>query len=265
MSVMVRLLLSACALSFLAACTTMPDDEKTAINDPYENTNRKIFAFNLALITMHLNRQQIFTERQPLNLFREAYAIMCPGRECLLTAVNSALQGKFENAALASLNFLVNGLTFGFVDLMEGEDQPKREDFGQTLTSAGMDQGPYLVVPFLGSNTVRSASGRLWILFLIRLERSVEKQHQMLGTTLPIVNAVSFRATHFDTINDVKNNSLDAYARARSAYYQQRDKLLQNNLPKGEEHNGLDEFETFFHGISGLKGIIMTSPAKILF
>jgi len=50
----------------------------------------------------------------------------------------------------------------------------------------------------------------------------------------------------FDTINDVKNNSLDAYARARSAYYQQRDKLLQDNLPKGELKDDLDEFETFF-------------------
>ena len=50
----------------------------------------------------------------------------------------------------------------------------------------------------------------------------------------------------YQLINDVKNNSLDAYARARSAYYQQRDKLLQDNLPKGEVKDDLDEFETFF-------------------
>ena len=142
MSVMVRLLLSASALSFLAACTSMPDDEKTAINDPFENTNRKIFAFNLAVDDYALEPAANLyrnTAPEPVQKGVNNY-VSWAGMP--LTAVNSALQGKFENAALASLNFLVNGLTFGFVDLMEGEDQPKREDFGQTLTSAGMDQGP---------------------------------------------------------------------------------------------------------------------------
>ena len=246
MSVMVRLLLSACALSFLAACTSMPDDERTAINDPFENTNRKIFAFNLAVDNYVLEPAANLyrnTAPEPVQRGVRNY-VSWAGKP--LTAVNSALQGKFENAALASLNFLVNGLTFGFVDLMEGEDQPKREDFGQTLTSAGMDQGPYLVVPFLGSNTVRSASGRAVDMVINPLGAFSGKIASDARTTLPIVNAVSLRATHFDTINDVKIKSLDAYARARSAYYQQRDKLLQDNLPKGELKDDLDEFETFF-------------------
>jgi phospholipid-binding lipoprotein MlaA len=162
------------------------------------------------------------------------------------TAVNSVLQGKFENAALASLTFLVNGLTLGFVDLMEGEDKPEHEDFGQTMASAGVNQGPYLMVPVIGSNTVRSASGRVVDFVLNPLRAFSGETVSDARATLPVVSAVSFRATHFDTINDVKNNSLDAYARARSAYYQQRDKLLQDNLPKGELKDDLDEFETFF-------------------
>ena len=77
------------------------------------------------------------------------------------TAVNSGLQGKFENAALASLTFFVNGLTFGFADLMEGEDRPEQEDFGQTLASAGISKkAPILIAPFLGSHTARSLVGR---------------------------------------------------------------------------------------------------------
>jgi len=150
------------------------------------------------------------------------------------------------NAALASLTFLVNGLTLGFVDLMEGEDQPRHEDFGQTLASAGVDQGPYLMVPFLGSNTFRSASGRAMDMVLNPIGAISGKTVSDARTTLPVFSAISFRATHFDTINDAKNNSLDAYARARSAYYQQRNKLLQDNLPLGEDDNDLDEFETFF-------------------
>ena len=49
MSEMLRSIALVCALSLLAACTTIPDGEKTAINDPYENINRKIFAFNLTV------------------------------------------------------------------------------------------------------------------------------------------------------------------------------------------------------------------------
>ena len=243
---MVRSVVLAWTLSLLAACTAIPYDEKTAINDPYENTNRKIFAFNLAVDDYALEPAANLYRKTAPEPVQRGVSNYVSWAEMPLTAVNSALQGKFENATLASLNFLVNGLTFGFVDLMEGEDQPKREDFGQTLTSAGIDQGPYLVVPFLGSNTVRSASGRVVDMFINPLGAFSGKTASDARTTLPIFNAVSFRATHFDTINDVKNNSLDAYARARSAYYQQRNKFLQDNLPKGEEEDELDEFETFF-------------------
>ena len=243
---MVRLLLSACALIFLAACTSMPDDEKTAINDPFENTNRKIFAFNLAVDDYALEPAANLYRNTAPEPVQRGVSNYVSWAGMPLTAVNSALQGKFENAALASLNFLVNGLTLGFVDLMEGEDQPEHEDFGQTLASAGVDQGPYLMVPFIGSNTVRSASGRVVDIVLNPLRTFSGETVSDARATLPVVSAVSFRATHFDTINDVKNNSLDAYARARSAYYQQRDKLLQDNLPEGELKDDLDEFETFF-------------------
>ena len=247
MLVIVRLILSVYAVSLLAACTTMPENEKTAINDPYENTNRKIFAFNLAVDDYALEPAAALyrkTTSEPVQKSVRNY-VAWAGMPSM--AVNSGLQGKFENATLASLTFLVNGLSLGFFDLMAGEDQPEAEDFGQTLASAGVGQGPYLVVPFLGSNTVRSASGQAVDMVLNPLGAfSGEKLSDLEATTLPVVSAISFRATHFDTINDVKNNSLDAYARTRSAYYQQRNKLLQNNLPKDTDDDDLDEFETFF-------------------
>ena len=246
MSVMVRPIAWVFALSLLGACTSVGDDEKTAINDPYENTNRKVFAFNLAVDDYVLEPAANLYRKTAPEPVQKGVRNYVSWARMPLTAVNSGLQGKFENATLASLNFLVNGLTFGFVDLMEGEDQPKREDFGQTLASAGMDQGPYLVVPFLGSNTVRSASGRAVDMVLNPLVALSGETISDARSALPVVSAVSLRAAHFDAINDVKNNSLDAYARARSAYYQQRDKLLQDNLPNGEDDDELDEFETFF-------------------
>ena len=246
MSVMVRSVFSVCAISLLAACTTMPDDKNTATNDPFENTNRKIFAFNLALDDYALEPAAKLYRGITSEPVQKGVRNYVSWAGMPSTAVNSGLQGRFENVALASLTFLVNGLTLGFVDLMEGEDQPEREDFGQTLASANVDQGPYLMIPFLGSNTVRSVSGRAVDMVLNPLRAFSGETVSDAEATLPVVTAISFRSTHFDTINDVKNNSLDAYARARSAYYQQQDKLLQDNLPKGEDDDDLDEFETFF-------------------
>ena len=73
-------------------------------------------------------------------------------------AVNSTLQGKFENAGLATLNFLVNGLTLGFADLTEGEDEVMQEDW-QTLASWDVPEGSYVMVPVLGPRTTRSPGG----------------------------------------------------------------------------------------------------------
>ena len=127
---------------------------------------------------------------------------------------------------------------------MEGEDRPEQEDFGQTLASAGVGEGPYLMVPFLGSHTARSLSGRAVDMVLNPLGAFDAEAVETAQTATPVVSAVSFRAAYFGTINDVKYNSLDPYARTRSAYYQQRARLLRDNLP--EQEDGLDEFEDFF-------------------
>ena len=61
------------------------------------------------------------------------------------------------------------------------------------------------------------------------------------------VAAISVRAEDFEAINEVKYNSLDPYARARSVYYQQRKGLLEDRLP-GEisESDNDDAFDSFF-------------------
>lgn len=239
-----RLSVLACALTFLSACTALPEDQKTTDSDPYENANRTVFAFNMAVDDYVLEPvSDVYRQAAPENV-RRGVQNYVSWTGLPATAVNSGLQGKFENAALAGLTFFVNGLTFGFVDLMEGEDKPEREDFGQTLASAGVSEGPYLMVPFLGSHTARSLSGRAVDMVLNPLGAFDAEAIETAQTATPVVSAVSFRATYFDSINDVKYNSLDPYARTRSAYYQQRANLLRDNLQ--EQGDGLDEFEDFF-------------------
>jgi phospholipid-binding lipoprotein MlaA len=78
------------------------------------------------------------------------------------TLYNSLLQAKGKKSVNAVGRFLTNS-TIGIAGLfdvatkMGMERQP--EDFGQTLGVWGTGTGPYLVVPLLGPNTVRSTTG----------------------------------------------------------------------------------------------------------
>lgn len=235
MSLGVAMLVAGCAATSQTA-------EEAGRDDPYEQANRSIFAFNLGLDDYVLEPAAKALRTTPPQV-QTALRNHVEWASMPKTAVNSALQGKGENAAIATLSFAINSLTLGLVDLMEGEEKPEPEDFGQTLASASIQEGPYLVAPFLGSHTGRSLVG--WGVDFITNpygQLTAGAPNSVRTASIP-VSVTSIRATYFDAINDVKYNSLDPYARARSAYYQQRDGLLRNNLPA---EDGNADFDSFF-------------------
>ncbi len=232
------------AITGISGCAGGPDKLVTDSRDPYEETNRTIFAFNLATddyVLEPVARTYRKAVPQPAQtaLSNHVEWISLPS-----TAINSSLQGKFENATIASLRFLVNGLTFGIFDLMDDEDIPAREDFGQTLAYSGVGEGTYLMVPFLGSNTTRSITGRA-IDFMINPLTVVQSDSAVAVRSAEVpLAAITFRSDSFDVVNEIKYNSIDPYARTRSAYYQRRAGQLADTLPA--EVEGDDGFGAFF-------------------
>jgi phospholipid-binding lipoprotein MlaA len=236
----------------LAGCSSTPPEQRADLRDPYEETNRKVFAFNMGV------------DSYVLEPVASGYRTVVPegGRSAVSghlrwasmpsTAVNSTLQGKFENAGLATLNFLVNGLTLGFADLTEGEDKVIQEDFGQTLASWDVPEGSYMMVPVLGPRTGRSLGGAV-VDFAMNPLRvfGTGNTVQTINTAQGPVAAVNFRAQNFDTINDVKYNALDPYARTRSVYYQTRQGLLEDRVTSSAGSAvSEDEFDSLFEGES---------------
>lgn len=136
----------------------MPSDTK----DPYENWNRKVFAFNDAVDTWFLRPiasayrtvTPDFLDRGITNVFSNLGEIG--------NFANSLLQLKGESAVVAAGRFTYNtvfGLG-GFFDVATAFDLPERpEDFGQTLAVWGSGSGPYLMLPLLGPATPRSFAG----------------------------------------------------------------------------------------------------------
>ena len=181
----------------------------TDSRDPYEETNRTIFAFNLTTddyVLEPVARTYRQTVPQPAQTAISSHVewISLPS-----TAINSSFQGKFENATIASLRFLINGLTFGLFDLMDDEDIPDREDFGQTLAYTGVGEGSYLMVPFLGSYTTRSITGRAVDFMMNPLTVVQGSSAATVRSAETPIAAITFRSDNFDVVNEIKYNSIE--------------------------------------------------------
>ena len=233
----------------LSACSSVPVEERSDVRDRYEGSNRKVFAFNMGVDSYVLEPVAgAYRDTVPEG-GQAAVSNHLRWASLPSTAVNSTLQGKFENAALATLHFLVNGLTLGFADLAaDEEEQITKEDFGQTLASWNVPEGSYHMVPVLGPRTTRSLGGTVVDFALNPLSVfGTGEVVQTVNAAQAPVGAVSFRAQNYDAINDVKYNSLDPYARTRSVYYQSRQGLLEDRVARGAASAvSEDEFDSLF-------------------
>ncbi len=236
------------ALVALAGCSATPPAERSDARDRYEDANRKVFAFNMGVDSYVLEPVASGYRNTVPEGGRTAIDNHLRWASMPSTAINSTLQGKFENAALASLNFLVNGLTLGFADLSEDDQEVQSEDFGQTLAAYDVPEGSYLMVPVLGPRTTRSLTGNVVDIVMNPLQIfGTSTIADTVRTAQAPVGAVSFRANNFDAFNDVKYNSLDPYARTRSVYYQTRLGLLEDRVAdRAGSAVSEDEFDSLF-------------------
>ena len=220
-----KTVIGACLIGLLAGCASGDDP----FNDPYENVNREIFAFNDAL------------DRNILAPIARAYRDTLPpfvrqgvtnGLNHLNTPVvfiNEVLQGDLRGAEVAANRFWINSVVGlgGLIDIagMDPRLAYRSEDFGQTLAVWGLDEGPYLVVPFLGPSNPRDLSGRVVdelidpIAWAIRLETDWDA----FGPSVFAATVVSQRAQVLDALDEVRASSLDYYAAIRQLYRQNRE------------------------------------------
>jgi phospholipid-binding lipoprotein MlaA len=158
--------------------------------------------------------------------------------------VNGALQGDGEAFGDSMGRVMVNtfiGIGGVFDVATEARIPRHREDFGQTLAVWGVPSGPYLVLPFLGSSTVRDTAalpvdwkGNLW-------SHVNDIPWRNSGSALFIVDTRSRFLEAGDLINDA---ALDPYTFKRDFYLQKRNSDIHNgDLPDSGERYDLPEDE----------------------
>ena len=212
-----------CLGFILTSCSNTDNSDYSYKRDPFENTNRKIYALNNSVDSLVLEPVAYGYNKAIPKSGKTAIESHIFWASLPNTALNSGLQGKWENTALSSLHFCVNALTLGLINLISDEEPPISQDFGKTLNVYYVREGPYVVLPILGGKTSRHAFGQVLNIIVNPYSALEEKKAISQAVSMqPVFSAISWRAANFDIVNDIKYNSLDGYVRARSAYYQNR-------------------------------------------
>ena len=218
-------LLDAVAATFaLAGCAT-PDPQSLAQNDPFEPTNREIFAFDIAVDKAVAKPAATFYRSAVPEPARQGVHNALTNLNSPVVFVNDVLQGDGEKAVNTFGRFMVNstvGLA-GLIDVASNWGIPGHEnDFGITLGKGGVQEGSYLVMPFVGPKPPRDLLGDgVDIAFdpLTYMTWNNSTLYTMIRSGLTILDK---REATLDTVDAIERTSIDFYATSRSLYRQNR-------------------------------------------
>jgi len=211
--------------------------------DYFEPVNRAIFEFNDQ------------ADQYVLKPVAKAYKFVTPpivnkgvtnffnNLDDVETFANSLLQAKFHNA-IVSLNRVIYNTIFGLGGIFDVATSfgliNSEEDFGQTLGYWGYENSTYLMLPFLGPSTVRDLSGRI-----------VDRTFEPLQYVDDLHDDTNYLATGLELLDKRADllgaeNLLfgsDRYSFIRSAYYQNRDFLINDGVV--DDPFSDDEYEDY--------------------
>lgn len=215
------------------------DDEQ----DPWQGYNRAMYSFNHAVDKYTLKPLAKGYVYVTPPVVRKGVSNVFSNIGEVPSAINGILQAKPGKAARNTGRFLINS-TIGLLGIFDvashmglaGED---KEDFGQTLATWGVGQGPYLVLPFLGPSTLRDtfALPAAWY-----TDPRVYIDDTSWEVGLLALGLVDTRASLLDLEQHLTG---DHYVFIRDAYLQRRNFLIQDGMVTDEfgMDDDLDDFD----------------------
>lgn len=218
----------------IAGCAS--NTAPTSPDDPYENMNRKVFAFNKAIdkvIIRPVAKGYDFVLPKPA---KRGVTNFFSNLDEIPNVINDALQAKPANAISDTWRFILNS-TIGIGGLFDVATplglQKHHQDFGLTLAQWGSKNTPYIVLPLFGPSTVRDTAALPFNLaFSVTSHIEAEKYRYILEG----IDLVNTRANLLPT-DKLVNESFDPYVFIRDAYLQRRAYLIEKN-EHGNNGNG---------------------------
>jgi len=214
----------------ISGCATGPQANP---RDPLEPLNRTVYGFNEVVDNAVLKPvATVYTKVTPA-LVRTGVTNFFSNLTEVWSTANNALQFKGREAVESWMRFSINTV-FGLGGIFDlatdmGLERHK-EDFGQTLGSWGVPSGPYLVLPLLGSSTVRDTAA----LPLDMQGNALNAvPHSGDRDRLTGLNLVNTRANLLRASAVLDDAALDKYTFSRDFYLQaRRSEVYDGNPPE---------------------------------
>jgi phospholipid-binding lipoprotein MlaA len=219
------------AVTIVSGCATGPDRDP---RDPLEPMNRAVYKFNdtfdeaIAKPVAGAYRDVLHVE------IRNRVSNFFSNIQDIFIGVNNLLQGKLQDGVEDWARFAFNS-TIGLLGIHDVASEmgieKHNEDFGQTFGRWGVGSGPYLILPFLGSSTLRDAAGTGvdWYVAPLQYARPIALRNSLYGLYL-----INTRAELLEASNILEQAALDRYTFQRDAYMQRRRSLIYDGSPPRE-------------------------------
>ena len=224
-------LLVLCALAFSGCATVANPDAR----DPWESWNRGVFGFNDAVDNAVLQPVAKGYQAVTPTLVQKGVGNFFGNLTDMWSVVNNALalrpRETGDSVGRVMLNTTVGLL--GVIDVASDFGIERHTaDFGLTLARWGVGNGPYVVLPLLGSSTLRDTAGL-----------PVDNWGNPIGqfsdestrTGLTVVKLVDKRAQLLGAGRVLDGAALDKYTFVRDAYLQRRRNQVYDGNPPDED------------------------------
>tara|TARA_B100001778_G_scaffold125777_1_gene103286 strand:+ start:68 stop:856 length:789 start_codon:yes stop_codon:yes gene_type:complete len=213
-------------------------NDPSNVKDCFERLNRATFAFNQGLDGIVFEPVAKAYRILPSPV-RTGISNSLNNLSNLVTIPNNILQGDFKEAGVNSGRFVLN-TTVGFLGIFDvaeqmGFSEYEKEDYGQSLGTAGVGPGCYLVLPVLGPSTIRDTAGSVfnlmggdpWYNVSVKNDTQYfnEKDYYVSRGTA----GVDFRAKNIESFDNLEENAMDFYASVKSLYLQDRKQKILNS------------------------------------
>ena len=212
-------------------------NDPTEIKECWEGFNRASFALNQGLDKIIFKPVSGVYRNLPIPI-KSGVSNSLDNLSNLVTIPNNILQGDFTKAGMNTGRFLIN-TTVGILGLIDvatylGFEEYVKEDYGQTLAVHGPGPGCYVVLPILGPSTARDAvasvvnfvGGDAWYNVTVNNETQHFSDFDYYASK--VTSGIDFRAKNYDSIENLKTNSIDFYASVKSLYLQDRQQKILN-------------------------------------
>ena len=226
------------AIFVLSGCATTQIDEygnEVKVVDPYENINRKVYAFNDVVDDYVAEPISDAYKYVTPEFVQTGVANFFSNLKVINTVLNDLMQAKFKQGAEDTGRFTVNS-TIGLLGLFDVASEigleHHEEDFDQTLAVWGVPQGTYLVLPFLGPTTSRGIPGTVF--------DTAANPASYVGAPVQLVQMLNARANAEGALKFIDEAALDPYVFTRESFLQWRNFMINDGVTELEEDEFLD-------------------------